>query len=243
MLRIDTTNIDKLKNIIYYDDQPYYLPAVLKGVEALYNWNDILRAVTEGEALRAFDGRAFNEGSIEFVDIKSEDEKLAALRKAYEDQLTIVCSNWHKYNESTAKIVNHFKNTFSSPFGPAFATSHMYTGTSFSRSFDPHVDIPSNIIFQVEGKSLFKIYRNRCSALMDVNTIADSMRQHHIYNAEMDVLIEGELSPGDMLYIPARQYHYIEPITERVSVSIPLVSSEEWYEKTRDTSESVTSLR
>ena len=31
------------------------------------------------------------------------------------------------------------------------------------------------------------------------------------------------MKPGDMVYVPSRQYHYVTPVTDRLSLSFPLI--------------------
>ncbi len=37
------------------------------------------------------------------------------------------------------------------------------------------------------------------------------------------VLEERVMNPGDMVYVPNRTYHYVEPVTDRISLSFPLI--------------------
>lgn len=242
MIQIDSVNLSKLKNVIYYDDKPMHLTKILKGLESFYNWNELIDATRSANTCSSIrcmnwakEESEFDE--FEILDIKDSEERLAKLAYAYDNLYTISCTHWERKNEASKKLVDFISNIFHDDLADldCFATSHLFLGSTFSRSFDPHCDIPTNLIFQIHGRSKYIVYENRCSAIMNVNTVANSLRKHKIHDAEMKVLFEGVLEPGDCLYIPARQYHYIEPMEARVSLSVPICFGEDWYEFKKDT--------
>lgn len=108
----------------------------------------------------------------------------------------------------------------------------MYCGSKESNSFPPHTDHPNNIIFQVEGVSKWIFYKNRVSTLVGKDEISriyksDEDRHTHIYN-KLEIQQEVIASPGDMCYIPARTYHQIIPMSDRISISFPLILKGPW---------------
>ena len=90
------------------------------------------------------------------------------------------------------------------------AQSHIYMGKYNSRSFPIHADKPDNLIVQCIGKSKVTVY-NEYADYAGVNqNINVTIKEQHI------------LEPGDSIYIPSLQYHLFEPLTDRLSISIPM---------------------
>jgi len=91
------------------------------------------------------------------------------------------------------------------------AQSHIYMGKIGSKSFTIHCDKPDNLIVQCIGKCKVTVYNEcgnqPCSHADDDLTI----REQHI------------LEPGNSIYIPSLQFHLVEPLTDRLSISIPMI--------------------
>lgn len=91
------------------------------------------------------------------------------------------------------------------------AQSHIYMGKYGSRSFSIHADSPDNLIVQCIGKSKVTVYNE----YSDVAGIFP--------NADVSVKEQIILEPGNSIYIPSLQYHLFEPLTDRLSISIPMI--------------------
>ena len=91
------------------------------------------------------------------------------------------------------------------------AQSHIYMGKYSSRSFSIHADNPNNLIIQCIGKSKVTVYNE----YSDVAGIFP--------NANVSVKEQVILEPGNSIYIPSLQYHLFEPLTDRLSISIPMI--------------------
>lgn len=90
------------------------------------------------------------------------------------------------------------------------AQSHIYMGKKNSRSFSVHADNPDNLIIQCIGKSKVTIY-NEYSDVAGIFPNANvTIKEQHI------------LEPGNSIYIPSLQFHLFEPLTDRLSISIPM---------------------
>jgi len=92
------------------------------------------------------------------------------------------------------------------------AQSHIYMGKYGSRSFSIHCDNPDNLIVQCIGKSKVTIYNEYGNC---AGPIADP-------NANVTVKEQHVLEPGNSVFIPSRQLHLFEPLTDRLSISIPM---------------------
>jgi hypothetical protein len=91
------------------------------------------------------------------------------------------------------------------------AQSHIYMGKLGSRSFSVHADKPDNFILQCIGKSRVTVY-NEYSDVAGVFPDANvSIKEQFI------------LEPGNSVYIPSLQFHLFEPLTDRLSISVPMI--------------------
>ena len=98
------------------------------------------------------------------------------------------------------------------------ADIHVYGGlgrSSMLGSFNPHADATANFIIQAEGETLWKIYKNRYSHIA-------SSEPFYPKEEILDVELEVTLTRGDLLFIPARQYHKAFPKDKRLSLSIAM---------------------
>ena len=99
--------------------------------------------------------------------------------------------------------------------GNCEAQSHIYMGKEGSTSFGIHSDKPNNLIFQCEGKSKVTVF-DRDSEVEGVYT----------GDEEFEIDEEFILTPGQCCAIPSLRYHKFEPLTDRLSVSIPLIKKD-----------------
>lgn len=102
--------------------------------------------------------------------------------------------------------------------------AHLYAGKKESNSFPPHVDGPCNFIFQIYGENEFTIYENKKSSLtnlhMNYNLSKEEKKQIYDNLRPIETRV---MKPGDMVYVPSRQYHYVRPLSDRLSLSFPFI--------------------
>lgn len=91
------------------------------------------------------------------------------------------------------------------------AQSHIYMGKYGSRSFSSHSDDPDNLIVQCIGKSKVTVYNEFSDTAGVFSNPNVTVKEQHI------------LEPGNSIFIPSLQYHLFEPLTDRLSISIPMV--------------------
>ena len=151
-----------------------------------------------------------------------------------ENNHTFIVTNWEDFNENAKKLIHQLLDTFYVDyvnFGiwPAQISeysghAHLYAGLKDSNSFSPHCDIPSNFIFQIDGESEVTIYENKACQLLDHLLDADwSDEQRKELFDSFNIQLQVTMKPGDMVYIPTRQFHYFKPLTNRLSISYPLI--------------------
>jgi ribosomal protein L16 Arg81 hydroxylase len=126
---------------------------------------------------------------------------------------TVSICNYGEHNELTNSLCKSLEDVF------AVTTSiHAYCGYSESKSFRVHCDYPANFIIQCEGSTNWKVYNNKLSHLLVLKPT-----NRMICNDELEIAIDVDMEPGDLLYIPSRHYHCATPLTKRLSMSIPCV--------------------
>jgi len=93
---------------------------------------------------------------------------------------------------------------------------HVYGGLGSSKSFNIHCDETCNFIIQVDGTTPWVVYENSYSFISSVD-------RYFPDKSEVTPELEVELSPGDLLYIPAWKYHQAMPNGKRLSMSIAML--------------------
>jgi hypothetical protein len=93
------------------------------------------------------------------------------------------------------------------------AQSHIYMGKYGSRSFDVHYDKPDNLIVQCIGKSKATIY----------NEYGDHVKS---FPENLTIKEQHILEPGNSIFVPSLQFHLFEPLTDRLSISIPMIKND-----------------
>ena len=175
-------------------------------------------------ALKNTNGNIFN--MRQFVDA---DEILKTLR-------TIIISNYEIVNPLCAELVDFLLNIFHIQMDghgvwPAKIDNYsgyvkMFCGLKGSNWYHPRCDGPNNFIFQVQGKQKLTIYRNRSSALSNIELNAlDTIEERKAVYENLQINEEIELEQGDMAYIPHRQFYHLEPLENTISMFVPLFLS------------------
>ena len=123
-----------------------------------------------------------------------------------------VITGYGMYNETTNGLCKEIEEQFQ-----CVSDIHVYGGLkNISQSFKAHSDPTSNFIIQVEGITNWKIFSNKCAMIS---------KEQPVFPDEKDLEIELEinLNPGDLIYIPSRQYHKASPSEKRLSMSIAML--------------------
>lgn len=119
---------------------------------------------------------------------------------------SFIIHNFTRFNEKINSIASEIENNFDN-FSLDF---HIYAGlTKNSRSFSIHKDTSFNFIFQLDGKSHWKVYNK------------DDTIPYSNFNSDegLELIIDEILNPGDLLYIPLGNYHKCIPLGKRISIS------------------------
>jgi hypothetical protein len=127
---------------------------------------------------------------------------------------SLVINNYGFHNQSINNILNNIEDKFE-----VNCAAHVYCGLKASKSFNVHSDTPANFILQIEGRTRWVVYDQRSSNLFDV--LKNNVTIKHADFSKSKILIDEVLEPGDVLYLPARQFHVAIPDESRISISIP----------------------
>jgi hypothetical protein len=200
------------------NDVPYLYKNIFKNPTDYLSWNDVEHCVNTPEFYNfelvdnngdKFDIRYFH------YQRKSWVERPVAHKKQVIDAVnqgnTLVITNYGFHNQKTRDLCGLFESMFD-----VYSNLHVYCGLGSSSSFKIHDDYPANFIMQVEGKTHWKVFKNRLSYLYRTG-----YSYSNISEEELEVAVDTVLEPGDVLYIPSRCYHMATPTEKRLSLSIP----------------------
>jgi hypothetical protein len=209
----------------YYQDQPFIIRGCLDNPSQYVSWKDIQYCLNtpQNYSIESIDK---NDGAkieipttrcywIPYKEIQSKSNLFDILNGG--NTMIIAEYSWH--NSKTNALVKELEEKYD-----IGCDIHVYCSTQASKSFHIHDDIPANIICQVEGKTQWKVYDNKSSALYNTGRLQE--RQRNLPESNFDVIIDEVLEPGDILYIPARQFHAAIPSEARISMSIPCFSTQ-----------------
>jgi len=209
----------------YYQDQPFIIKGCLDNPSQYVSWKDIEHCLNTPqsysiEAIDRIDGSKIDIPVTRCYWIPyKETQSKSDLFNILNDGNTMIIAEYSWHNERTTALVKELEDQYD-----IGCDIHVYCSTKSSKSFHIHDDIPANIICQVEGRTQWKVYNNRSSVLHNTGRLQERYRNHPENNFE--VILDEVLEPGDILYIPARQFHAAIPIEPRISMSIPCFSTQ-----------------
>lgn len=197
------------------DDTPQYWQGLIDDPSYYCTWKDVEYCLNHPEQFKI---QFINRVSGTFEDYPVFERAwghpvpdTATLVNMFNDGHNLIINEFDFIDQKRQQIMQSVEETF-----PAVqAGMHIYAGLGDTKSFRIHEDFANNFIIQVEGETHWKVYSNRCSNLM-------SQRHNNPEHDYLDCAIDVIMTPGDMLYIPARCYHQAEPSGKRLSVSIPM---------------------
>jgi hypothetical protein len=130
------------------------------------------------------------------------------LKSMWNDQYTFIVHS-SRINSELSQLIYKIERD-----NNVSAHAHIYAGKLGSKSFSIHADNPDNLIIQCIGKSKVTIYNEYsevCGEFPDANV---TIKEQFV------------LEPGNSIYIPSLQFHLFEPLTDRLSVSIPMIKND-----------------
>jgi len=216
------SNLIKEQNLNFFDD-PFVVKNFLKNVEDYLNWNTLNEAINND----IVEWELIDKNTKEKIPIpwqlpfwlgtRQQDKQF--ISDQINNGTTFVSVNCCILNTNLKSLVSDIQEAF-----PVACDIHIYgsKGTN-SKSFKPHSDRPNNFIIQAIGDTDWIVFKNRISSILPYNN----------YELEEELLtpaLEVTLSPGDLLYIPPKTYHVALPSMPRLSMSIPCISLDNFFE-------------
>lgn len=126
-----------------------------------------------------------------------------------------ICKYGHGRPE-VDELLHHMENAFD-----GCGDCHMFITNGANNnhpSFHPHYDKPVNFIIQMDGETRWQVYNERASHLIE-----GSDPPYRPCQEELTIAIDTVLTPGDVLYFPARAYHNTRHTSgARLSLSFPI---------------------
>lgn len=171
-------------------------------------WNFIETTYVDYDILHLIDPSTGNKISTDKYIIKTFWEKrfnIEKLKIYWEECYTFIIHS-SCINHSVRQLVEEIEKDHN-----ISAQAHIYTGKVGSKSFPIHCDKPDNLIYQCIGKSRVTVYNEYGDFAGCFPDVKVTVKEQYI------------LEPGNSIYIPALQYHLFEPLTDRLSISIPMV--------------------
>ena len=199
------------------DDSPQYFKGIIDDPSIYCTWKDVEHCINNPWFYDLKFINKNNNNILEFPRWKRlwSDPPCCQqdiLVDMFKDGHTLIINNAEFIHRKNQEILGEVEKYFPR----VWAAMHIYTNWSPSTSFRIHEDLAQNFILQIDGETQWTVYNNRSSDLMDQEQYCP------IPPEDMDVAIDTVLTPGDMLYIPARCWHYAQPTSKRLSLSIPM---------------------
>jgi hypothetical protein len=210
-----TSFLPKLEKHWFIDDTPQLWKGVVDNPSQYATWKEVEYCLNNPQF---FDMQFINKYTNTYVEYPIHERcwskpsaDVKDLMDIFSDGHSLVINNFEWVGNDKLKICEEVESFF-----PEIRASlHIYCGLDASRSFKIHEDYANNFILQVEGETHWKIYNNRASNMV-------GQVSYDIVEDDLDCAIDTILCPGDLLFIPARCYHYAQPKEKRLSVSIPM---------------------
>lgn len=207
--------LKKLKKNWSIDDTPQLWKGIVDNPSQFATWKEVEYCLNNPQF---FDLQFINKHTNVYIDYPvfercwsrpSADVK--DLMDIFSDGHSLIINNFEWVGRDKLNICDEVEKHF-----PEIRASlHVYCGLDASKSFKIHEDFANNFILQVEGNTHWKVYHNRASNMV-------GQVDYDIMDDELDCAIDTILTPGDLLFIPARCYHYAQPQEKRLSISIPM---------------------
>ena len=203
----------------HIDDHPQLFRGIVEDPHVLATWEEVEHCINFPQF---YDIKFIDSNSLDFIPIPKhqrcwahDSQDVRDLMQAWMDGHNLIINNFDSGFRKKQEILKQFEEYFD-----ARMALHVYAGYTGCSSFRVHEDTANNFIIQIEGSTHWTVYKNRCSNI--IKPMETCQEEFNEMIAEMEPAIDTMLTPGDMIYIPARCYHQAKPTGRRLSVSIPM---------------------
>ena len=218
MMNLLLTKILGSKNW-HTDDHPQLFRGIVEDPHVLATWEEVEHCINFPQF---YDIKFIHRDSLEYIQIPKhqrcwahDSQDVRDLMQAWVDGHNLIINNFDSGFKKKQEILKQFEEHFD-----ARMALHVYAGCKGCSSFRVHEDTASNFIIQIEGQTHWTVYKNRCSNV--IKPMETCQEEFNEMITQMEPAVDVMLTPGDMIYIPARCYHQAQPDGKRLSVSIPM---------------------
>ena len=113
-----------------------------------------------------------------------------------------------------SKKINYICKRLESEYRSADAHIYFSLANKFDKEYGIHYDVSHNFIVQIEGQTRWKIWKDKAKT-------EDRLVDH----LDVKPMIDEEVFPGDVLFIPRKHWHDANSKTKRISISFPITES------------------
>jgi ribosomal protein L16 Arg81 hydroxylase len=198
------------------DDSPQYWEGIVDNPGLFATWHEVEMCINNPQF---FDMQLVDKVTNRYIELPQYQRAWSPnrfpdakdIKQAFDAGNTLIINNFDWISRAKQDLLRQVEEYFPN----ILSALHVYCGLSESKSFKIHEDFANNFIVQVEGITHWQVFAQRASYLVD--------RFNYDVNADdLDCVIDVDLKPGDILYIPNRCWHYAQPKERRLSVSIPM---------------------
>ena len=204
----------------YIDDTPQIWRGIVDDPHAFATWDDVEYCLNNPQF---YDINFIHKDNLDWVPIPKhqrtwsvDSQDVKDLIQAWKDGHNLVINNFDSGFTDKQELLKALEKRFEGRM--AF---HIYAGYKGCSSFRVHEDTSNNFIMQIEGETQWTVYKNRCSNIIGPTELTSQNVLDEMI-AQIEPAIDTMLTPGDIIYIPARCYHQAKPSGKRLSVSIPM---------------------
>lgn len=249
---IDLDKIKILREDILYDDRPVFVENVITDCDSWITWDIVGECLGNACLTNTYYLNKVNSKLDHVKEIRFQlDDDIPAQRHdaggnsinttraptgdtILSKQKTIIISDYERINPCVHDLINWMIETFHVTMDdhgvwPAeidlySGHCHVHCGLEGSNSYHPKCDGPNNFMFQVHGTQKITIYNNRATSLANVELDPfDTPEERQAIYDRFTILDEIIVKPGDLVYLPNRQFYYVEPLENTISIRIPLM--------------------
>ena len=198
------------------DDDPYLWTGIVDNPHLFATWDEVETCINNPQF---FDMQLVDRVTNAYVELPQYQRAWSPkpfadareIKESFDSGNTLIINNFDWISRQKQELLNEVETFFPN----ILSALHVYCGLTESKSFKIHEDFANNFIVQVEGITHWQVFRQRASYLVHPY-------RHDVDINDLDCVIDVDLKPGDLLYIPNRCWHYAQPKEKRLSVSIPM---------------------
>jgi ribosomal protein L16 Arg81 hydroxylase len=198
------------------NDEPQYWNGIVDDPSVFATWSEIETCINNPQF---FDMQLVDRITNRYVELPLYQRAWSPhpfadareIKESFDSGNTLIINNFDWISREKQELLRQVEEYFPN----VLSALHVYCGLSESKSFKIHEDFANNFIVQVEGVTHWQIFKQRASYLVPPY-------RNDVDINDLDCIIDIDLNPGDILYIPSRCWHFAQPKEKRLSVSIPM---------------------